>query len=315
MCMTPIRSAAPMGAIGVYWKDFHETTEEERLLLKALADSCSIAMENVSLQTELRARLDQIVRLNRLKDEFLRNLSHELRTPLNIILGWTQLLASGAEPEEFAEGIELIEKNGRRQEQIIKDLLDCSDLISGQIEFEPSTFDLGSLIEPVLDALNIAIQAKKIAVRIDSLTTDSFVHADTKRCREVLWHLLSNAIKFTPKGGEIRIRSYRDESHSKLEIADNGIGITQQFLPKVFDLFTQEDTGITRTYSGTGLGLSIARYFTEAQGGSIEVRSQGKTMGTDVTLSLPVAAIRFTPKRNEDPQYMTHVFQHLMQGQ
>jgi signal transduction histidine kinase len=312
LCMVPIRSEAPIGAIGTYWKETHTATAEEQEYLKALADSTSIAIENVFLQTELELRLKQVEHLSNIKNEFLKNLSHELRTPLNVILGWTQILGEDATPEELQEGLAVISQSGRRQELVIKDLLECSKIISGHIDLKPVSFDIMELLEPVLESLELSIQAKKLDIRMSTEGHRALVFADPERCKEVLWHLLSNAIKFSPIKSVIEIRTFRDEAYCALEIKDQGIGISENFLPKVFDLFTREETGMTKSYSGTGLGLSIGRYYSEAQGGHLLVESEGKTMGTKVTLKLPVAAIRFVPKRKADPLYMSHVFQHLL---
>lgn len=312
MCMTPIRSIDPIGAIGVYWKDSHTASEDEKEFLRTLADSTSIAIENVGLQTELKARLEQINQLSRLKDEFLRNLSHELRTPLNVILGWTQILNEESSSEEICEGLTIINQSGKRQELIIKDLLDCSKLLTGQIELHPTSFDIGDLVAPVLDSLELAILGKKLSIRRDVLSTGTLVSADWERCREVVWHILSNAIKFSGVNGVIHIRCYHKNQSAFLEIEDEGVGIAQEFLPRVFDLFTREDDGVTRNFAGTGLGLTIGRYFTEAHGGTLTVESAGKGMGTTVKWELPIAAIRFIPRLQDDPVYMANVFQHLL---
>ena len=312
MCMTPIRSIDPIGAIGVYWKESHIANEDEQQLLRALADSTSTAIENVNLQTQLQARLEEVKHLSRLKDEFLRNLSHELRTPLNVILGWTQILDDGATPEEFREGISIIQQSSKRQEVVIKDLLDCSKIISGNLELNPSTFDIGQLLEPALKTLELAIQAKKLDIRIESSSAGALVNADWDRSREVVWQLLSNAVKFSGMHGAINVRCYHNDKHAGIEVEDQGIGIAEDFLPQVFDLFTREDAGMTRSYSGTGLGLPMGRYYAEAQGGTLSVVSEGKSMGATAKFELPVAAIRFVPKRNADPVYMAKVFNHLL---
>lgn len=312
LCMTPIRAQYPVGAIGVYWKDFHATTEEEALSLSILANSCSIALENVHLQTQLRARLDQIHRMSRLKEDFLRNLSHELRTPLNQILGWAQLLREGGSPEEIREGLEGIDQSGRRQEAVIKDLLDCSALVLGEMSYEPENFDLGELLAPLLQNFRVAIESKKLRMEITSESTGTIVHADRRHCTEILRHLLSNAIKFSSQGSTIRLSCRHDENDSVVEVTDEGIDIDPQFLPHVFDLFAQDEGGYTRAYSGTGLGLSISRFLAEAQGGAVEVESDGRDLGVTATVRLPTAAIRFVRKRNADPAYMSHVMDHLM---
>ncbi len=311
LCMTPIREKNPVGAIGAYWKDPHVATEDEALMLAVLANASSIAMENVYLQTQLKARLEQVNRLNRLKDEFLRNLSHELRTPLNQILGWVQLLSEGADEAELAEGLAAMEKSGRRQESIVKDLLDCSALISGEMEFDAMNFDLGDLIAPLIESFRPAINGKRLSVEVVSETTGGLIHADRMRCREILWHLVSNAVKFSKTGGQITIACYRDDSDCMIEVKDSGIGVEREFLPRVFDLFAQVDSGITRTYAGTGLGLSISRYLAEAQGGAVLFDSQGLDRGATATLKFPTAAIRFVRKRNADSVYMEGVFDHL----
>ncbi len=312
LCITPIRIEDPQGAIGLYWKDETVPTADTIRMLSVLANSTSTAIENTSLHTQLHLRLEQVNRLSHLKDEFLRNLSHELRTPLNQILGWSQILKEPHTDAEFQEGIEAIERSGRRQEAIIQDLLDCSSMLQGEVKFRPENFDPGDLMEQLLTSFKTAIEAKRIQLDVQSLSTGSYVHADKERSLEILRHLMSNAIKFTPLKGRIFIQCMHDDEHSIVTFRDEGIGIEKSYLPKVFDLFSQGHDGLSRNFSGTGMGLSLSRYLAEAQGGKIEIASDGLGHGTTATLKLPMSAIRFDQNRVQSPEYLAGVLEHLI---
>lgn len=314
LCMTPIRARAPIGAIGVYWKEEKLVSPKVALALSALANSCSIAIENVYLQTQLRARLEQGARLSRLKEDFLRSLSYELRTPLNQIMGWVQLLKEDPDSEELAQGLEAIGLSGLRQETIIKNLLDGSSLVSGELKLAAEYFDLGDLIAPLLEDFRVVIESKRLEVKILSASTESYVIADRSRTKDIIWNLFSNAVKFSPSGAQIILDCRHDEDDSIIEIGDEGIGIEEEFLPKVFDLFARAGARHGKNYPGAGLGLSIGKFLAEAQGGSLSLASPGLTKGTLATLRMPTAATRFNRKKKADPIYMSHVFEHLMQS-
>lgn len=229
-------------------------------------------------------------RANKIKDEFLATLSHELRTPLNAILGWTQVLKRKASDESLTEGLDIIERNTRAQSHLVEDLLDMSRIITGKLRLDVQRVDLGAVIESAIATTQPAAQAKGIAIQkiIDPLAGP--VTGDPARLQQVVWNLLTNAVKFTPKGGKIQVRLERVNSHLEITVADNGIGIDPQFLPHLFERFSQSDSSITRSFGGLGLGLAIVRHLVELHGGTIVGKSLGKDQGSTFVISLPLRA-------------------------
>ncbi len=245
------------------------------------------------LESERVARSDA-ERAGRLKDEFLATLSHELRTPLNAVLGWCDILSrqSAQDPGELSEGLRTIERNARAQAQIIADILDMSSIIAGKMRLAPAPLDLATVIRDALESVRPAASVKGIEIRAtyDSLPVQ--ISGDQNRLQQVFWNILSNAVKFTPKGGSIDIRLARVESHVQVTIADSGMGIRAEFLPFVFDRFRQADASTTRRFGGLGLGLSIVKQLVELHGGTITVASAGEGRGSTFTMELPVRALR-----------------------
>jgi len=228
---------------------------------------------------------------SRLKDEFLATVSHELRTPLNAILGWSQILSRGNNsPEDMEEGLRTIERNARAQAKIIDDLLDMSRIISGKVRLEVKCLDLPAVVEaavatarPAADAKGVHLESK-IEVR-----RDLPISGDSNRLQQVLWNLLSNAVRFTPRGGCVKVRIEQVDSHIQISVTDTGEGIKPEFLPFVFDRFRQADASITRRHGGLGLGLSIVKQLVELHGGSVRVRSDGLGHGSTFIIVLPLA--------------------------
>lgn len=229
---------------------------------------------------------------NRLKDEFLATVSHELRTPLTSILGWASLLRSGKVPAaEVTKYLDTIERNARAQAQLIDDLLDVSRIISGKIRVDVRSLDPNSFIEAAIEAVKPAAEAKGIRLQKIMDTGVVSVSGDPVRLQQVVWNLLSNAIKFTPKGGRVQIRLERVNSHIEIIVSDNGMGISPEFLPYVFDRFRQADQRTTRHHSGLGLGLAIVRHLVELHGGSVRAESPGEGQGSTFTVQLLVSPV------------------------
>lgn len=246
------------------------------------------------IEREQLLRREQSARLEaedatRLKDEFLATVSHELRTPLNAIIGWIHLLKTGQLDEEAAtRAVESIDRSAQSQSQLINDLLDVSRIISGKLRLEMRTITLLSVVEMALDTVKPAIQAKGITLEVDLDAEVGSTAGDPDRLQQVVWNLLTNAVKFSNKGGRISVRLERSGSNALLTVQDDGVGIDPQFLPFVFHPFRQGDGGSTRKHPGLGLGLAIVRQLVELHGGRVRVASPGKGKGSLFTVTLPV---------------------------
>jgi PAS domain S-box-containing protein len=229
---------------------------------------------------------------NGIKDEFLALLSHELRTPLTSILGWSDLLRDGKLDDVAAKrALEIIGRNARAQRQLIDDLLDTSRIITGKMRLEVRPVELRSLIEIVVDTVRPAADARNIHIQTVLDPLISPISGDPQRLQQIIWNLLTNAIKFTPKGGSVEVRLGRIESHVELAISDTGQGIEPEFLPHVFDRFLQSDSSSTRRHGGLGLGLSIVRQLVELHGGSVTALSPGAGEGTTFKVILPLMSV------------------------
>ena len=236
-----------------------------------------------------RAARSEAERASRMKDEFLATLSHELRTPLNAILGWTQVMRKSRDlAKDGPAALTVIERNARAQAQIIHDLLDMSGIISGKVRLELQRLDVASVINATLDSIRPTAQAKGIELHAE-LDANGFVRGDPNRLQQVLWNLLTNAVKFTPKSGRIEVKLARVNSHLEITVTDSGDGIVPEFLPHVFDRFRQADNSSARRYGGLGLGLSIVKQLVELHGGSISANSAGRGHGATFRISLPIA--------------------------
>lgn len=242
----------------------------------------------LSLQAETAARA-QAEHANRVKDEFLATLSHELRTPLNAILGWSRLMQSDiADPANLGRGLVIIERSARAQTQIIDDLLDMSAILSGKIRLQAEHFDIAGLVRSVLELMQPAALTRKIALELDApCDGELWFFGDAGRLQQVLTNLLSNALKFTPAGGTVRVTMDVEDERLRLCVQDTGIGIAADFLPHVFDRFRQADAGTTRRVGGLGLGLSISRQLVDLHGGSLGASSAGEGQGALFTIVLP----------------------------
>lgn len=243
-----------------------------------------------AIETERTAR-QHAERLGRLKDEFLALLSHELRTPLSAVIGRTQLLRMkhpGAADLQFS--LEIIERNARLQAKLIEDLLDVSAIVTGKLTLEMHSLVLLDVLRAATDSVRTLADAKQIDLQTDYAIAGAMVDGDAYRLQQVLNNILSNAIKFTPEGGVVRVRAQMRERQARIAIEDNGCGIAAEFLPHVFDKFGQEDASITRRHGGLGLGLSIAKQLTELHHGTIGVQSAGRGFGATFALTFPIGS-------------------------
>ena len=227
---------------------------------------------------------------NRLKDQFLATVSHELRTPMNAILGWADMLRLGTLPDDRrGRACEAIFNNAIRQARLIDELLDMARIMAGKLQLECTMVDPREIAASAVETVQMAAEAKRIHIDVDTDPAFDELYADGARLRQVLWNLLANAIKFTPEDGSVCLRVARRDRWAEMVVSDSGIGIPGDFLPSVFEPFRQADGTVTREHDGLGLGLSIVQQVVLAHGGSIEVDSAGQGRGATFTVRLPVA--------------------------
>jgi hypothetical protein len=335
-----------IGTLSFGSRRLSEFSENQKAIIQAVCDQVAIAMDRASLIASLQTQTEQLREANRMKDEFLAVLSHELRSPLNAILGWSHLLRTRQfSPDKIGQGLETIERNAKKQNQLIDDLLDISRIIRGKLKFNPQTCDLVPIIISAIETVSLAAQAKEINLHFYPHFSDSresevdtkmllssvpavIVSGDSDRLQQILWNLLTNAIKFTPQGGNVEIRldqitisnpdlnnsrgveglgsrgaeipsrvlqrqgsNYQQlplRKYAQIQVIDNGVGISADFLPYVFDRFRQADSSSTRSYGGLGLGLSLVRHLVELHGGTVDVKSSGHNQGSTFTIKLPL---------------------------
>lgn len=278
--VTPLRDdSGQLRGFAKIMRDFTERkrAEDERNLLLAR-------------EQEARAQAETA---NRMKDEFLATLSHELRSPLNAMLGWAQLLNSRRFDEQtFTKAIDIIERTARVQAQLVDDLLDVSRIIQGKLLLNVRPVELATIIGAVLDTIRPAAQAKGIELQsfLDPVT--GLVVGDSDRLQQVIWNLISNAIKFTPNGGQVEVRLEKVNSQVQITVKDTGKGISADFVPYVFERFRQADSSMTRAYNGLGLGLAIVRHLVELHGGTVRAESEGEDLGATFIVSFPIMSVR-----------------------
>ncbi len=242
------------------------------------------------LASEKQART-QAEEANRLKDEFLAVVSHELRSPLNAITGWASLLKTGRLTDEQTQrAVGTIQRNAQLQNQMIEDLLDVSRIVSGRMRLDIRPFQLIDVIEAAIDVIRPAAEAKGMRLQTFLDPVAGPVAGDPDRLQQVMTNLLSNSVKFTPRGGRVQVQLHRVNSHVEIMVTDTGEGIGSEVLPFIFERFRQGGTGSTREYGGLGLGLTIARHLTELHGGTITARSEGLGKGAQFTVRLPIMA-------------------------
>jgi PAS domain S-box-containing protein len=295
-----------VGTIEVQSHELAAYSEEHVTAMQMAANLAAVAIENVQLferESLARAAAEEA---SRMKDEFLATVSHELRTPLTSMLGWTYMLRSGELDETTRlRAIETIERNVRLQAQIVDDILDVSRIITGKLRMEVQPVELTALIETAINAVRPAALAKEIKIETRLEAGTHPVSGDANRLQQVFWNVFSNAVKFTPREGSVKIHMQRIGSHVEIRVTDTGLGIRKEFLPYVFDRFRQADSSTTRTYGGLGLGLAIVRHLVEMHGGTVQAESPGEGLGATFILTLPLASARAANEAGEIEQAAT----------
>ncbi|WP_067065437.1 GAF domain-containing protein [Roseateles chitosanitabidus] len=303
------RSGEVLGGLFFGHEEVGVFTERSERLAEGIAGQAAIAIDNARLYTASREAMVERTRLlesertarlaaeqaGLVKDEFLATLSHELRTPLSAITGWVHILRRklGDEQPELRRGIDVIERSAKAQAQLIEDLLDMSRITTGKLSLEVAPVAAASFTLAAVELL--APAAERAGVRLDTeVTVDAgtTVMGDAARLQQVVANLISNAIKFTPRGGEVRVLLRGDDQHADLIVEDTGIGIPRDFLPFVFERFRQADGSMARRHGGLGLGLSIVRNLVELHGGEVRAESDGEGRGARFTVTLPVIGAR-----------------------
>ena len=302
ICVTPIISSdqKPLGSFCLYSTKPRTPGASEQTMIENVTQTIALAVERKQAEAERekllireQAAREQAEAANRLKDEFLAVVSHELRTPLSAISGWVfMLLHRTLDDLAQIRALQSIQRQVRSQCQLVDDLLDVARIVSGKLRLELCEVDPSNAIAAALDVVRPAAQAKQIDLVAELDPTVSVVWADPERLQQVVWNLLSNAVKFTPGGGRVVIQSRRTDSGIEIVVTDTGQGISEDFLPYVFDRFRQADVSSTRTHGGLGLGLAIVRHLIELHGGTVFAASPGKGNGATFTIRLPVRAVR-----------------------
>ncbi|KAM3095238.1 PAS domain-containing protein [Phormidesmis sp. 146-12] len=250
--------------------------------------TCRDISERKQVEAKRRQIEAELIRTNRIKDEFLAVLSHELRTPLNPILGWAKILQTGTcDAAKTQQALATIERNAKLQTQLIDDLLDVSRILRGKLTLASEPVNLTSVVEAAIETVRLAAEAKSIAIKSQLEPTLS-VLGDAGRLQQVVWNLLTNAVKFTPNSGRVEIQVTQVDSTAQIQVIDTGKGIRPDFLSQVFERFQQADSSTTRQFGGLGLGLAIVRQLVELHGGTVQVSSQGEGLGATFTVWLPL---------------------------
>jgi PAS domain S-box-containing protein len=276
-------------------------------LKQEIVERKRVEQERAVILAREQAARQQAEIANRIKDEFLATVSHELRTPLNSILGWAVLLRSpAAEKFDSNHALEVIERNARAQTQLIDDLLDVSRIITGKLRLDLRPIELVQIVRSSVETVRPASEAKNVSIETNFGPGAVPVSGDPARLQQVLWNLLTNAVRFTPPGGRITVEVDLLGGHVQTIIKDTGIGIPAEFLPYVFDRFRQADGSLTRQQGGLGLGLAIVRHMVELHGGTVEAHSEGTGLGATFRVILPVLDKTLTQKtKREEPPFGT----------
>ncbi len=284
------------------WSLDHDAEGKPGAILTTATDITDRLTHEQSLRLEAEAA-------NRAKDVFLATLSHELRTPLNAIVGWASILQSkGMQDEDLKKGLAVIQRNCKTQTQLIEDMLDVSRIVSGKLRLNMAPCDFTATIRAAMEVVRPSADLKGITLEAELDRSATPGTCDAARVQQVVWNLLTNAIKFTPKGGTVRVTLSREQSMTRIVVRDTGRGISPEFLPYVFDRFRQADSSTTRQVGGLGLGLSICKHIVEQHGGTIRAESAGENppSGATFTIELPIGAVRAGEATVEDDEDQPH---------
>lgn len=281
------------GAVTLAFSESNRRYSKRDLVVASdLARRAAVAIDNAGVYESSQRERSRAEAATRAKDEFVAMVSHELRTPLNAIVGWLGLLRGGSlTAEATTHGLEVVDRNAKAQSRLVEDLLDISRTLTGAIRLVPSQLDLATIIEMAIEGVRPAADAKRIMLVVDIAAGTTAMRGDADRLQQVMWNLLTNAVKFTQKGGAVRVTLRHVESDLEVRVEDTGVGIPSSFLPHVFETFRQMDGSMTRRYGGLGLGLSIAKHIVDLHGGNMEAKSPGEGKGTTVVVRLPISPL------------------------
>ncbi|MEW6735960.1 MAG: GAF domain-containing protein [Acidobacteriota bacterium] len=282
-----------LGLLAVAYQHERKFEEHEIQLITAIGRQVGVAIENARLIANLQDALQKLREANRLKDEFLATLSHELRTPLTSITGWTEILAEREDnDDEMSTGLKAILNNAESLQQLINDLLDLSRIENRVLKLDLELTDLNLVVMSAAQTVKQMADNREVTIEQELGADLPQINADSNRLQQVFWNLLSNSIKFSRRGGYVRIRTLCQNGALEVRVEDNGIGIDPEFLPLVFERFRQADSSSTRRYGGLGIGLSLVKSLVEVHGGEVKAESPGKDQGSTFIVRLPV------PQRN-----------------
>ncbi|HEX3251878.1 MAG TPA: ATP-binding protein [Pyrinomonadaceae bacterium] len=286
-----------LGIISVHSTEVHRASEQELRLMDLLARQTADYLERKRVEKEREHLLDREHELrqtaeeaNRLKDEFLAIMSHELRNPLNVILGYAELLLRMDEIKEspnLHRMADAVKRNAVAQSKLIRDLLDLSRLRSGKLELNRETVSPSVSIENAIETVRIDADAKGIEISVAAPDEMLFVQADPVRLEQIIWNLLNNSVKFTPRGGRIKVNLEEADDDVVLTVSDSGQGIDASFLPHIFEIFRQADSRTNRSQQGMGIGLAVVQQLVELHGGSVTAYSAGTGKGATFEIRLP----------------------------
>jgi PAS domain S-box-containing protein len=279
----------PIGALTLATASLARQFDHEDLrLAESLAGRASLALDSATAYEQLETA-------NRLKDEFLATLSHELRTPLNAIVGYSRLLRAGTlAADRLPQMLEVIDRNATSLMHMVEDVLDVSRIMAGKTRMNVQPLDVRQVLADAVGTIMPAAEAKGVRVQT-VFEAEAAVSGDPDRLQQAFWNLLSNAVRFTPRGGRVQVRLQRVNSHVEVVVTDTGIGIPSWFLPHVFDRFRQAETGTSRQHGGLGLGLAITRHIVEMHGGTIHAASEGSGTGATFRIHLPLMIVHAEP--------------------
>jgi PAS domain S-box-containing protein len=278
-----------LGVMEFFNRQARQREEDVLHMVNAIGAQVGQFYERKRAEEEVRAAYEEARAANRAKDEFLATLSHELRTPLSAIVGWTHMLRTGQlDGATATRAIETIDRNARVQTQLISDILDVSRIVSGKLHLDVRPLELAATIAAALDTVRPSADAKGVTLVSTLEPTAMPVSADPDRLQQVVWNLLANAIKFTPRGGRVELRLRRADTHAEIVVEDTGPGIPRAFLAHVFERFRQADGSSTRAHGGLGLGLAIVRHLVEAHGGTVRAANAAEGTGSVFTVRLPI---------------------------
>ena len=301
--LVPIRRGrTAVAVLGVARAHDATFSEDDIVVFESVARLAALAFENARLFGEMARLRSAAEEATLAKDRFLAHVSHDLRNPLNSILGWSTLLRGMKnDPVQLMRGLDVIDRNAKSQVQLIEDLLDISRITSGKLALELAVSDVRAVFDTGLDAARLAASSKNVQLVVTVDDNIGAITVDPDRFRQILWNLVSNAVKFTPSGGTVCVNAQRRASTFQLVVADTGRGISPAFLPRVFASFEQAEAGARRT-GGLGLGLAIVRHLVELHGGTIRAESEGEGRGASFTVELPIRAAVRSPDASPPPE-------------